>query len=137
MFRRILVATDGSDHAQNAVEYAFQLAERYEAVVHALFVVDTNVTGEPALSSGEVLVSDLEDYGATVLDQVEADAEYRAVECETTRRHGTPHETIVDHAETVDADIIVLGYRGTSAASAVGSTASRVMRSTSRPVLTV
>ncbi|MFB6161897.1 MAG: universal stress protein [Halococcoides sp.] len=137
MFRRILVATDGSDHAQDAVEYAFQLAERYDATVHAMFAVDTNVTGEPALSSGEVLVSELEDYGSEILDRVEEQAEYRAVDCETSRRHGTPHEAIVEESENVDADIIVLGYRGTSAASAVGSTASRVMRSTDRPVLTV
>jgi len=137
MFRNILVATDGSDHAKNAVDYAFHLAERYESTVHAVFVVDTNVTGEPALSSGEVLVSELEDYGRDVLDEVLETAEYRAIECEIARRHGTPHEAIVAEADDVDADIIVLGYQGTSTASAVGSTASRVMRATDRPVLTV
>ncbi|MFW6020749.1 MAG: universal stress protein [Guyparkeria sp.] len=137
MFRRILVATDGSDHAQSAVDYAFHLAERYEATIYAVFVVDTNVTGEPALSSGEMVVSEREDYGRDVLDRVEQTAEYHAIDCEISRRHGTPHDAIVAEADRVDADIIILGYRGTSKASAVGSTASRVMRSTDRPALTV
>jgi nucleotide-binding universal stress UspA family protein len=137
MFQRILVPTDGSDNADRAVEYAIELAERSDAIVHALFVVDTTVHGEPALSSTEVLVSELEDYGTDVLTAIQEQADYSAVTVKTERTHGTPYEEIVDHADDIDADIIVMGYQGTTHRGKIGSTASRVMRMADCPVLTV
>lgn len=43
MFDGILVPTDGSDCADEAIGYAEDLATRYDATVHALRVVDSRV----------------------------------------------------------------------------------------------
>jgi len=40
MYEHILVPTDGSDVAEAAVDHALDLAEKYDAEVHALYVVD-------------------------------------------------------------------------------------------------
>ena len=42
MYDRILVPTDGSEPAAAAVRHALDLADRYDATLHALFVVDTD-----------------------------------------------------------------------------------------------
>jgi len=51
MFETVLIATDGSASAKRAVEAALDLAERFDASVHALYVVDA---GEVAASPDEV-----------------------------------------------------------------------------------
>jgi len=51
----IVVATDGSDGGDRAVEHALELANRYGAALHAMFVVDTDRYGEPALSTAELV----------------------------------------------------------------------------------
>jgi len=40
MFETVLIATDGSDSAARAVRMALDLADRFDATVHALYVVD-------------------------------------------------------------------------------------------------
>ncbi|WP_345781472.1 universal stress protein [Natrononativus amylolyticus] len=42
MYRRILVPTDGSDAARSAVEQAYEVAERFDAAVHLLYVIDVD-----------------------------------------------------------------------------------------------
>lgn len=41
--KTVVVATDGSDWATRAVEYAVDLAERYGACLHVVSVVDASV----------------------------------------------------------------------------------------------
>ena len=39
----VLVPVDGSEEAMEAVEYAVAIAERYDAVIHALYVLGEDV----------------------------------------------------------------------------------------------
>ena len=66
MYERILVPTDGSDAAAGAVERAIDLAERYDAEVHALYVVESDV----ALPEGGVvdLTEAFEEQGEAARD---------------------------------------------------------------------
>lgn len=112
MVETILVPTDGSEHAQRAAAYAIALAEREDATVHALYVVDTDDFGEPALSSAEIVVVNEEDRGRKVLEAVAKAAENRDVPVETCCEHGEPASTIEAHANEVGADLIVIGKRG-------------------------
>mgnify|MGYP000468817448 CR=1 FL=1 len=112
MVETILVPTDGSRHAQRAAAHAIALAEREDATIRALYVVDTDDFGEPALSSAEILVTDEEQRGRAVLEAVETAARKRGVPVETTCTHGKPAEAIKTHADEVEADLVVLGERG-------------------------
>ena len=40
MIERILLPTDGSEAAENAVERAYELAEKFDAELHALYVIE-------------------------------------------------------------------------------------------------
>ncbi|ELY44600.1 universal stress protein [Natronorubrum sulfidifaciens] len=133
MYDTILVATDGSDSANRAVEQALDLASMFDAELYGISVVDTRRYGDSMLSGSSGVIDDLSDRAEEVLAGLEAQAD---VGVTTTVRRGRPHEEIERYADTVDADLIVLGNRGLGASGEIGSTAERVVRYIDRPVLT-
>ncbi|WP_435365402.1 universal stress protein [Haloarchaeobius sp. DYHT-AS-18] len=137
MYQRILVPTDGSAGAERAADYALDLANRYGSDLHALFVVDTSVYDEPALSSTELVIDDLEDWGADLMNELASKAEEHDLSFECKLCHGLPHQEILSYADVVDADLIVMGYQGQSHTKHIGSVADRVVNQGDRPVLTV
>lgn len=139
MYERILVGTDGSASANRAVVHAMDQAELTGATLHVIFVVDTTRYGEPALSSAELVTDDIEDWGQTQLAEVVERAEPLGVETETRCCHGAPHLEIIEYADGIDADLVVLGYQGQShsGGSQIGSVTDRVVQNLGRPVLVV
>lgn len=139
MYETILVGIDGSAPANRAVVQALEEGERSDATVHAIFVVDTGVFDEPALSSAELSTDELEDWGHDQLDEVVERGENLSVEVVTRICHGTPYEEIIEYADSIDADLIVLGYQGQSHKKSdhIGSVTDRVVRNAGRRVLVV
>ena len=136
----IVVPTDGSRPASRGVDHALAIAADDGAEIHLVRIVDSGRYGEAtALSSYEVALEKVETEMAAELEAL-ADRVREgglAVECHCSR--GTPHERIVELAEDVDADLIVMGKHGEGQAETphLGSVADRVIRSTDRPVFTV
>lgn len=139
MYDSILVPIDGSDNANRAVHHAMEQAERFGATLYSLYVVDTRLYGEPGLSSTELVIDDLEDEGQRLLAELVEQADNRGIEAVTRCCHGVPHEEIIDYADEVDADVVVLGYQGQthSLRGNIGSVAERVVRHAGRPVFVV
>jgi nucleotide-binding universal stress UspA family protein len=138
MYEVIVVGTDGSEKAQEAVERAFGLAQNYDAELHAITVVNTARYGEPALSSYELVLNELEDRGNRQLKEIRDSGSERNIQVVTKCFHGNPSQEIIEYAQESDADLIVLGSHGhTHPRSVIGSTADRVLHGTSREVLIV
>ncbi|MFB6102342.1 MAG: universal stress protein [Haloplanus sp.] len=139
MYDTILVPIDGSDGANRAIQHALDQADQFDATLHSIFVVDTRLHGEPALSSAELVLDDIEDRGQELLHQLSNEAADRGVEAVTRCCHGTPHAEIIDYGDDIDADVIILGYRGQTHTRSdnIGSVAERVVRHAGRPVLVV
>ncbi|OVE85611.1 universal stress protein [Natronolimnobius baerhuensis] len=147
MYERILVPTDGSKVAQVAVDNAVDLAEKYGAEVHALYVADTDAVAY-GLGTEQVdrirqgnfegmteLREDAEAATGYVRDQADA-ADIPAVE---HHAGGQPHRMIANYAEDNGIDLIVIGSHGRSGVrrALLGSVTERVLRSTTTPVLVV
>jgi nucleotide-binding universal stress UspA family protein len=136
MFETVVVATDGSESVQRAIRVALDLAERFDATVHALSVVDASeVESSPDRVRAELreaLASDAEDAIAEVADLAGGDVE-------TAVREGRPAAEITAYAREVDADVVATGTRGRHGENRflVGSVAERVVRTCDTPVLTV
>lgn len=147
MYERILIPTDGSDVAENAVDDAITLAEQFDAEVHALFVADTDAV-QYALGTEQVdrirqgrfpemteLVEDAEEATGYVRERAEAAG------LEFVERHagGQPHSVIADYAEEHDIGLIVMGSHGRAGVrrALLGSVTERTLRSTHVPVLVV
>ncbi|ELY58704.1 universal stress protein [Natronolimnohabitans innermongolicus] len=133
MYDTILVATDGSEPADRAIDHALDIASTFDATLHALFVVDTRRYGNTMLEDSEATLSDLNERGRDVLSTIEGEA---AINVTTELRNGAPHEQIDAYAREIDADLIVLGHRGLTSGDEIGSTAERVVRYAERPVIT-
>ncbi|MFB6178711.1 MAG: universal stress protein [Halorientalis sp.] len=137
MYETILVPLDGSDSANRAAEHALELAKRFDAALHSLYVGDTRLYGEPGLSSTEIVVNELEDHGTELVSAFADRADNSGIDVTTRVCHGVPHAEIIDYASEIDADAIVLGYQGQTHRQKIGSVAERVVRHGGRPTLTV
>ena len=126
-YKNILVAVDGSDQANQAIQEAIEISKRNQAslfVVHAKDVAQLYGTAyimpavleEAEKQSTEIL----DEAGKLIGDKVE----YKAFQVS-----GSPKKEIVDFAEENDIDLIVMGSTGKGAIARVlvGSTASYVV----------
>ncbi|NHN41590.1 universal stress protein [Halorubellus sp. JP-L1] len=137
MFDSVVVATDGSESVQRAVHVALDLADRFDAAVYALYVVDASEVESSPESVRDELRDALEADGEDALSTVEALAS--ADDVTTAVREGRPAAEITGYAREVDADLVATGTRGRHGENRflVGSVAERVVRTCDRPVLTV
>ncbi|MFC6954045.1 universal stress protein [Halorubellus litoreus] len=136
MFDSVVVATDGSESVQRAVDVSLDFAERFDATVHALYVVDASEVESSPESVRDELRSALEADGEAALSTV---AERANVDVTTAVREGRPAAEITAYAREVDADVVATGTRGRHGENRflIGSVAERVVRTCDRPVLTV
>ena len=136
MFERILVAVDGSSRSEKTISMAVDLAQRYASAVTALHVREyeryegSDVDMGPPISA-EQLVSDV--LATFRAGGVEAQGEVRRVSS------GDTPEQIVEVAEKVSADLIIMGSRGMSEWKSLllGGVASKVVAQAKCPVLLV
>lgn len=137
MYDTILVATDGSADANRAVTHALEQAEQHGATLHGIFVVDTAVHAEPALSSGELDTIAVEEWGDEQLTEIVERGEGLEIEVETYSCHGKPYLEIIEYADEIDADLLVLGFHGQdhTTTDQIGSVTDRVVQNAGRPVL--
>lgn len=108
----VLLATDGSEYAQKAAEQAIRLAKDRGTTLHVICVVDRRRFDEPARSSSELATIYAEDHATGCVAEVKEMAEESNVTVEGDTRHGIPHEIILEYANGVDADTIVIGEHG-------------------------
>lgn len=142
MFDQILLPTDGSDAVRPAIETALDLAETYDATLHALFIVDqpTTVSGAGEGFSGlDNLLNAREKLGTRATDAIAKQARDSDVETKTAVQRGNPHDDILAYATEHDIDLIVIGTHGRTGVkrALLGSVAENVVRHAEIPVLTV
>lgn len=131
MFDRIVVPTDGSEYAEAAAEDAIALAIAHDATLHVVSVADTGPFGGVRLP-GEAESADeaIRGRAETFVEQIVARAAEGGVDATAEILSGPPGSEILEHAEAVDADLIVMGSRGRGGIHrmAVGSVADHVIR---------
>lgn len=143
MFKRILLPTDGSEHAARAAAVASDLARRYGAALEIVSVIDPVPFVSFPEGGGEALAYylDAAEEGAKQgIAAAEAAAKAAGVgyASHVLREHG-PAQSIVEHARTSGADLIVLGSHGRRGLDAVllGSVAHKVLTLAKVPVFVV
>jgi nucleotide-binding universal stress UspA family protein len=130
---RILVPIDLGPNTDSVVEAAAQLAAEFDARLRLLYVIEAVPHFPAAL---DLLKQAAEERLAKLHDGLVA----RGVPCEPPMTVvGKPFDAIVRHADAVNAHLIVMGRGRRSDAThpALGTTASRVMRRTAKPVFVV
>jgi nucleotide-binding universal stress UspA family protein len=138
MFKRILIATDGSLFSDKAAELAVSLAASVNAELVALNV-------EPRYESflfSERVLDDIEralrKHSDDVLAKVVELAGKAAMPCKIQRvKHEAPFRAIIEAAEGSSSDLIVMGSHGRSGVQSLilGSVTQKVLAHTKLPVL--
>lgn len=136
----VLVATDGSEAAEAAVDHGIELAARTGARVHAVSLVDlggvgTGAEDAPVLEWRNYLESAAERATGSVVER----AEDAGVEAVAAVREDSPVRGLLAYADEADVDLLVVGTHGRRGVTdaVLGSTAERILRRAERPVLTV
>jgi nucleotide-binding universal stress UspA family protein len=121
VFGSIVVGTDGSDTAREAVRQAVELAARLGARLQIVSAYEPVPRGRLREEAEQVppdlqwLVNPREDVDATLREAAEA-ARSGGVEAVTYARQGDPADAILDVAEEQGADLIVVGNKGMTGA---------------------
>ena len=154
-FKKILVAIDGSDSSKRAAQVALGLAEGLKADMVLLHAISppTNYYGStiptpsgvaaPPISQHEI--DAYYDYARRaakgMVENIESQARRGGVKVKTDFPQGISSvvETIIDHAESEKADLVVVGTRGLGGFKKLllGSVSSGVVSHASTPVLVV
>lgn len=144
MFDKVLVTTDGSPFADEAVELAIQLAEKCGAELRAVTVTENppfhGMPESTALYDAELyrsLSAELEKLGREALERVTARAEAAGRPCTTALRHGAAAEQVVAEATEWGADVVVIATHGRSGLRRLllGSVANQIVNHAPCPVL--
>lgn len=138
MYDRILLPTDGSEPTDRAFDYATDLATTYGASLHVLYVIDATILASEAET--DEVADRFRDAGTAVVDRVCERASQRGVETVDGQVvQGTPYRRILEHADSLDADVIVMGTHGRTGLDRylLGSVTEKVVRLSDAPVLTV
>lgn len=145
MIERILVAFDGSEHSERALNTALDIAQQYSAetellaVVPPLFIPMYSLT----VTTSEVIKEanrQLQDIFMSTLYKAEEKVKHKHPKLKFSAKleHGRPDEIIVETAKNGRFDLIVIGSRGIGRREfALGSVSSKVVELASCPVLVV
>jgi nucleotide-binding universal stress UspA family protein len=139
----VLAPVDGSDASMRAVEYAVAIADRHDASVHALYVVDEETARETAFGDGE---TDIAAASEAFIDEARALApatvsltHSSAYGFSPTMKTRHPGSVVLDAAEDVAVDFIVVPREPVSGHpdEPLGRAAEYVLQYATQPVLSV
>jgi nucleotide-binding universal stress UspA family protein len=142
MYKRILIATDGSEKSKVAAEEGMELAKALGAQVIALNVVNEVIIASAVRQLGSErkdVESRLKVAGDKAVDELKAMGAKMGVSVDTIVRIGAPANAIIDTSGAEKADLIVIGSHGESGATKllIGSVAQKVLYWATIPVLVV
>ncbi|MCB4823486.1 universal stress protein [Roseicella aerolata] len=131
--QRILLATDLSCRCDRAQDRAVQLAERWNASLHVLHVLEGDESADALPVAGGRSAAGI------ARDRVEADMQGRSVRWELLLAHGDPVETILRKAGELGCDLVVTGIarEPTLGRAILGRTVDYLVRRAPMPVLVV
>lgn len=149
MYKRVLLALDGSEHAERALETTIELAKAgMIGTVHLVHVIPPRAPEMVTIAGGYgevehayVATLDYEkDMGWEMLHQATRRLEIAGHEA--SEEHvlvGDPAKRIIDTANRLDVDLIVLGRRGLGGLSGMllGSVTRKIEHAATCPILTV
>lgn len=138
MYKRILVAVDGSENSHRAAKHAAQLASLCPGVVvEILYVLDFDRTRTDVIHNAGS--DDLHIDRKKRLMPIEEAFKHSKIPFELVIKHGDPGPIIVHFANSGEFDLVILGSRGLNSFQemVLGSVSHKVAKRVTAPVLIV
>lgn len=138
-YKKIMVATDGSELCKKAVEAGVEISRLSGAKLYAVYVIVPTTHSARDFGWEKAAMEHFRNEGEKATGFVEAAAKAAGVEVESALIEGQPAEKIVEFAEQNDIEMIVMGSLGKTGLDRflLGSVAENVVRHAKKPVLVV
>jgi len=112
IFKKVLVAVDGSEHSDRAVTYGIQLTRQNKCKLYFLYVIDQKI-----IESYKILKKDsnkirdeLSEKGHVILSRIKKLAVKNEIPVETKMLVGIPYQRILDYSQELNVDLIIIGH---------------------------
>ncbi len=146
MYRKILVAIDGSEPSTRALDYAAEIAEtRKSQLIIVTAVPRAHIAAFPVEGFSPLYLDQYEDdlnhtYSRILAETVEEmKRKYPQIPVDSKLLHGRAGDAIVEASKEEDVDLIVMGCRGLSGITGfvLGSVSRHVVENCTKPILIV
>lgn len=137
-FKRLLVASDFSEHSEWALRYGLALAQEYQSELHLVHVINGSKTREAQMEWGSPEAEGPYHEAARRLhESVPAEAHLWCRVTHAVREGNRPYREIVSYALEKEIDLICIGAhgKGFQLGAFFGTNADRVVRESPCPVL--
>ena len=114
MFKKILIANDGSDSAKHALQVAIDLSKKYNADLHSISVEEGIPHYAATIGEVEEFKQEANNYFRKVNEEAVEMAKKEGVKLHTKVLPGHEVETVVNYAKDGKFDLLVIGFMGHS-----------------------
>lgn len=114
MFKKILIANDGSEGAKKALKTAIDLAKKYNAELHSISVEEGVPHYAATIGEVEEFRKEANEFFKKINDEAVEEAGKEGIELHTKVQAGHEVETIVRYAKEGNFDLLVIGFMGHS-----------------------
>lgn len=138
--KRILIPTDGSDPSMRAAEFAIKIAKHFNSEIVAIYVIDRVILEEVSkVHERHGLEEEIRKNAERCLNYIVKLAERKGLKARSIVAEGQPHDQIVRYAESLKANMIIIGSKGRRGMNRIliGSVAERVIEYAPCPVLVI
>lgn len=137
MIKNILIPVDGSEGSDRAITHAITLAEVCGAKLNFLYVANINQLAINACLSDAILEA-VTKAGNVILERA-MQMVPSGIDKEAFSETGSPAVVILDFADSIEADLVVMGSRGLGVVNGVllGSVSQYIVEQSKCPVLVV
>lgn len=139
--KAIVVPTDFSETAQNALNYAKLIASKSGATIHLchFYSLALNTLNSPESMIPDSVFDEVRDIAKSNLEQIAVQLRAEGFECKTYVNAGDLTSEILDLTKKIDADLTVMGTTGASNVinKLIGSNALSVMQNSENPIILV
>ena len=140
--KNILIAIDGSEHSDKAINYAVMLAKQNSSKLFGLHVIEEKIISAYRLMKKNVndLKKELYEKGNYVLSNFEKLAISNNLAYHSEIREGVAYQVIIEFAEKNNIDLIIIGHESDSrplTSRHIGSTARNILEYMICPILII
>lgn len=114
MFKKILIANDGSDGARRALKTAIDLAKKYNAELHSISVEEGMPHYAATIGEIEEFRKEADEFFEKINNEAIEEAKKEGIKLYTKVQAGHEVETIVHYAKEGNFDLLVIGFMGHS-----------------------
>ncbi|MEN1937658.1 universal stress protein [Paenibacillus sp. 102] len=139
MYKQIILACDGSEHAMRAAKHATHIATLSKEInVEVVYVVD-NRTAKSDIIQGQTNIETISASRKDRLKEIETLLQREGVSYKITILHGDPGDTLIQYVNTGDIDLVIVGSRGlnTLQEMVLGSVSHKIAKRVKCPVMIV